>query len=372
MVTQDEIAIQTGLARTTVGAILSKRPSLRVRLETRQRVLQTARRLGYRANRHAQIMRGKKSGVLGMIQFGGISMFGNKSAHAVAAAIHASGYEVLAQDAGWYPADGAGGPRVCEAMLDARVEGVILVGASEWFADAEVARAAKMAIPLVAFSGIRRAGVPHVAADCRQGMFELTRHLVGLGHRRLLLSTTWPSRTRDEANCWPILDRIRGFRDAVESATGAGVEGEVVCTEYGDYWTDPYLPGKTAMQGVLNRHQRLDAVLCSNDSWAMGALTACAEAGLRVPEDIALTGYDNDLAGMYGEVALTTVEQPLEAMARKAVALLLKLVRGEALDDGESTTRLPCRLVIRQSCGADPPVLAGRRNLTTAHSGTTG
>lgn len=103
---------------------------------------------------------------------------------------------------------------------------------------------------------------------------------------------------------------------------------------------------------MKKRAHRPEAVACSNDDWALGALTACAEAGARVPADIALTGFDNILVGNYGAVPLTTVAQPIEQMTNKAVELLVKQVRGEKLSASEELVKMPCQLVVRHSCGA--------------------
>lgn len=301
--------------------------------------------------------------MLGMIQFGGETSFGAQRASHVAAAIQKGGYEIFASDVGWHR---GGIGAVCGAMLDARVEGVVLVAPAEWFPESELQQFRKAQIPVVALSGVRRDGVPQVAADNRQGMYDLTQHLLQRGFRRFALVTTWPSQTHREADCWPVLDRVAGFREAIEQAGGkvcdgprrsfptdeSGIEAEVICSEFSDYWTDPYRLGQDAMGKLLQRARRPQAVVCSNDDWALGALAACAESDVRVPQDIAVTGFDNTRVGGYGAVPLTTVGQPLEKMATTAVEILVKLIRGQKLTASEKLVKLPCQLVVRRSCGA--------------------
>ncbi len=115
----------------------------------------------------------------------------------------------------------------------------------------------------------------------------------------------------------------------------------------------PYMAsGKAEMQRLLQRLNRPEAVVCTNDSWALGALSASSEAGLRVPQDIAIVGIDNDPVCEFTCPPLTTSAQPTEAIAKKAVEILFKQMRGEKLSESEWLIRLPCQLVVRQSCGA--------------------
>jgi LacI family transcriptional regulator len=116
-------------------------------------------------------------------------------------------------------------------------------------------------------------------------------------------------------------------------------------------WRDGYAPGQAAIRSLIESGERPEALLCSNDDMAIGAIAACVAAGLRVPEDIAITGFDNTTAGRYACPPLTTVAQPTEAVAKKAVELLLKQTRGETISASEELVKLPCQLVVRQSCG---------------------
>lgn len=340
-------------AEVSVGAVafaLSENPERQKKLrpETRQRIIETARQLGYRPHRHAQLMRGKKSGVIGMIHFGGLMQFAALRAIHVANAVHHAGYRIFADDLIWYP---EGVRAICEAMVDARVEGVVLVAPSQWFPPVELERFQRLRIPVVAVSGMRLPGVPHVCADSRQGMFDLTQHLIRLGHRRLTLLTRTTAADHAAAQ-WPVMDRVGGFRDAV--AAGPGVQGDVFAEDQSvASWIDPYRIGAMAMQKVLARGERPDAVLCTNDDWALGAMAACAEAGVRVPQDVALTGFDNAVFGDYLNAKLTTVAQPSESMAQKAMEILVRLIRGETLSADEEMVKLPCRVVVRQSCGSN-------------------
>jgi LacI family transcriptional regulator len=120
-------------------------------------------------------------------------------------------------------------------------------------------------------------------------------------------------------------------------------------------WFDLSGPGSRVAARMLAQVHRPDAILCSNDYLAIGAAAACADAGLRVPDNIAVTGFDNINMGAYLPGApLTTVAQPSEQMAKKAVEILLALIRKASREHLQMSVELPCSLVVRASCGAGP------------------
>jgi DNA-binding LacI/PurR family transcriptional regulator len=208
---------------------------------------------------------------------------------------------------------------------------------------------------MVGISGFRLAGIPQVRADVRRGMFDLTNHLLKLGYRRMVLLTQWPLGDLAEAQCWYVKERMDGFRAAAQAAGLGENDAKVVFEDFVSDPAQPYLTGKVAMSKLLKRAPRPEVVLCSNDDWAMGALTACVEAGLHAPEDIAITGFDNSLVSEYGAVPLTTVAQPLEEMAGKAVELICKMMEGRKPAKSEQLVRVPCHLMIRRSSGTTLP-----------------
>jgi LacI family transcriptional regulator len=237
-------------------------------------------------------------------------------------------------------------------MLDARVEGVLLSGVMyHESAGAELQRLCDAKIPMVSLAGIRLPSVPLVVCDHRQGMADLTGHLLSLGYRKLALVSAMSATDRDEEKNWVLQERLQGFRQATARAGLGESEAKVLWQPMRSESFDSYEPGRAAVQRLIENPARPDALLCSNDDYAIGAVGLCAEAGLRVPEDLAITGFDNTTVGRYIFPPLTTVAQPTEAMAQKAVALLLKLIRGEKILAGEDLVKLPCEVVVRQSCG---------------------
>ncbi len=343
-----QVAREAGLSVSTASHILNGN-STRYSETTRVRVEKVAHRLGYRPNRHAQAMRRKRSGVIGILQHAGLLQAAVQKANQAALAVVTAGYEVLNTDVLWRP---QGVQMACSSMLDARVEGLILVDPPATFPHDELRRFRLAHIPVVALGGAQFPGVPQVRVDAQQGMRDLTHHLLGLGHREMGLLIPRIGDPRDEATGWPSLERQRGFLEAHTAAGVALGNAEVILAESPNEAMHPYQNGRAATRELLRRPRLPRAVLCSNDDWAVGALNACAERKVRVPEEMAITGFDNSMIGEFSMVPLTTIAQPAEAMARRAVEILARLIRGERLRPGDPLVRLPGELVVRRSCGA--------------------
>ncbi len=360
------IAEKLGISQPAVGAILgnfSRNSRIRVRPETRQRILETARQLGYRLNRHAQGLSRGRSGVIGILETSGMLQVSIQRTDACVRIIRELGYHPLIVTATGYPNERS---TACQTLIDARVEGVLLQNVSlglpelRYFLDAEV--------PMVSLTGPRFPHVPQVCSDPCHGMRMLTDHLIHLGHRRMLLLLSAPGFVGDVTQLgWQSLERIQGFRAAREAA-GLGEEaGDMMIENATVDVTSPHQTGLLAMQKILRRAVRPEVIVASNDDLAIGVLGGAAQAGLRVPEDIAVTGFDNLPIGEMAMVSLTTVAQQTEVMARKSVDLLMRLIRGEEIPESEQQARVPCQLVVRRSCGAKqrtPPVAA----TTIAHA----
>lgn len=347
-----QIARAAGVSVSSASHILNGR-SVRYSDATRARVESIARRLGYRPNRYAQTMRRRRSGIIGLLQHAGLLQAAVQKANQAAVAVVTAGYEVLNTDVLWRP---QGVQMACSSMIDARVEGLLLVDPPASFPPDELRRFRAAGIPIVALGGARFAGVPQVRVDARQGMREIARHLLELGHRHLcLLIPRMPDGGRNADVGWPSIERARGFREAHARARLVPGPEAIIQAESPNEAMHPYQNGRAAMRDLLRRSKLPHAVLCSNDDWAIGALNACAERRIRVPEDLAITGFDNSMIGEFGMVPLTTFAQPVEAMARRAVEILVRLIRGGRLRSDDHLVRLPGELVVRRSCGAGVP-----------------
>ncbi|MFI6638278.1 LacI family DNA-binding transcriptional regulator [Streptomyces sp. NPDC050504] len=161
------------------------------------------------------------------------------------------------------------------------------------------------------------AAVPYADCDNRAGARDAVRHLVSLGRRRI-------AHIAGPGDQTSAVDRADGYRDALGADRSAGCAGLV---EEADFTV---AGGARAMTALLDRRPDLDAVFAANDLMASGALRVLRERGLRVPEDVAVVGFD-DMAGVAdaADPPLTTVRQDVEGMGRLMVRLLMRLLAGE-------------------------------------------
>lgn len=358
--TQAELARRLGLSRSTIAAALNPKSTVKLRQATVDSILQEAARLDYRPNLHAQLIRGGRSGTIGIFHYGGLSQVAAERAWHAARAIQKVGYRLLSVDLSWSP----GGARAgCEIMLDAKVEGVIVAGLNDPASVSELAEIKKNRIPLITLSGNSLKGVPHVRGDAQTAMHHLTNHLIRLGRRRLILLAHHSEIIQPGSYLWAFTERRKGFTAALTEAKGEVVEdfssrrgsriqGKVVTSSLVSDPFDPYAVGRQLMEEILKAPILPDAVLCGNDEWAFGAMAACSSAGIGIPEQIAITGYDNNSFGQYLDVPLTTIAQPSQLMADYAVNRLLAILSAPKRTTFTGVKLFPCQLVIRKSCGA--------------------
>lgn len=346
-----DISDRTGLSISTVSHILN-RNSKRYSEQTRLRVLEAAKDIGYVPNHYAQLTRrGGRSEIIGMIQHAGLFQVSVLKCYAAARAIRDTGYRLLAYDAEWI---GHGLDTVCSTMLELRVEGLLLNDPPNVFPTEELQKFRVNNIPVVSLGGMRLPGVPHIRVDARDGMRRLSRHVIGLGYRAVDLVVPDPvGSVRDKSANWGLLERIAGFQDAVAETGLGSARARVRNVGRPNELMSPYANGKATMAAILAEPRRPEAILFSNDDWAIGALAACSEAGVRVPQDIALTGFDNLPIGAFTSSPLTTFSQDYEGMAHAAVDLLIGFVKDKTIPpETAPVVKVPGTLVVRSSCGA--------------------
>lgn len=182
-------------------------------------------------------------------------------------------------------------------------------------------------------------GVPCVGSQNWNGGLAATRHLLGLGHRRIAVISGPQDVLCSRA-------RVDGYRSALEEA-GVPIDPSYIC--YGDFFVGG---GYTHGSALLDRPDRPTAIFAGSDNQALGVMRAARERGLRVPEDLSIVGYDNLPVTEWLTPPLTTIHQPLTEMASTATQILLRMARGEPARNVRID--LATELVIRQST-APPP-----------------
>ncbi len=174
-----------------------------------------------------------------------------------------------------------------------------------------------------------------VGIDDEAAGYDLTRHLIGLGHRRFAFILG----LREHISAG---ERYEGFRRAL---TEAGLADDAAIAFRG---TLNFSAGQTHLQNIIDSGFKPTAVICANDDMAAGALYRAYQAGLRVPQDMTIVGFDDAPFAVMLSPPLTTIAQPVFIMAQKAVEIILSQIEGRS----RSYEFEPHRLIIRDSAAS--------------------
>ncbi|MCT2590305.1 LacI family transcriptional regulator [Streptomyces sp. N2-109] len=341
-----DVAQRAGVSIKTVSNVVNNYPH--VTPQMRAKVQQAIDELGYRPNLTARHLRKGRTGIVALA----VPELGNpyfaELAGAVIDAAARHDYTVLV--------DHTAGLRerellVCQEFRSHVIDGLILSPIHLETADL-VAR--QETSPLVLL-GEREYEAPYdqIAIDNVAASRLAVRHLLDLGRSRIAFLGSRTSRERRPAHL-----RLRGWR---EELTAAGLEPDetlVVATEgYGR------ADGATAMTTLLERGAPPDAVFAYNDLIAIGAMRTLAEHGLRVPDDVAVVGFDDIEESSYGTITLTTVSPDKQAIARLSVDRLVERLAGKPVSE-PLRIRPGYRLAVRESTGSVPTGAHGSGNGT--------
>lgn len=330
--TRNDVARLAGTSPAVVSYVVNDGPRP-VAAETRARVEAAIEQLGYRPNALARSLRGNRTNVIGLLVPDNSNPFFAELARAIEDHAHAAGYAVLLANA---IGDDARELRYARTMVEQRVEGLVLSSAGH---SSEVVRELTDAhVPLVMVDR----QVPGIAAhvlsvDNEGGGRAATRHLIEHGHERIACIA-------GPGDLAPAADRHRGWSRALTEAGLRDADELLVRSEFNR------AGGYAAAKELLSRPQRPTALFACTDQQAIGALRAIAEAGLSVPGDVAVVGFDGIAEGTYTNPPLATVRQPIRQLGERAVELLLENLRGGA-PLREHDEVMPVVLAPNESCG---------------------
>ena len=336
-VTSQQVADEAGVSRTTVSMVLNNVPGVQISDETRQRVLSVARRLGYVPNAAAQALASSRSQSIGLVVIRhpyqvATDSFLNHMLNGLVAAVQDHKMRLMIDIIEPEHQEKA----YLELARAKRIDGLILAGPS--YDDVALQGLLEVNFPTVLIGEMAGSPFASVDVDNREAVMVAINHLIALDHRRIGFISNAP------LVYGAAQERLHGYRDALLSA---GLPDDDALVRYGNF--DPE-SGYNEMQILLEKTPRPDAVFVASDVVAIGALSAIHQHGLRIPEDIAVVGYDDILIAPYLYPALTTVHLPAIDLGYTAVVMLLKLIRQEPLETLHQ--RRETHLVVRASCGA--------------------
>jgi DNA-binding LacI/PurR family transcriptional regulator len=324
-VTMADVARTLGLSHQTVSRVLNDHPS--VRSDTRARVLQAVEALGYRPNPAARALVTRRSQTLGVLSFD-TTLYGPASTLA--------GVERAAQRAGYFVSVAIAEAVTIDTVRDAierlvaqRVEGIIVI--APLLGTVQALPALTRSVPVVIVASADAPGLTTVRMDQVEGARMVTRHLLDEG-----ASTVW--HVAGPADWIEAEARVAGWRTELSRA------GAAVPALLRGSWQPQsgYDAGRR-----LARRAGVEAVFVANDQMALGLLRAFHEAGVRVPGDILVAGFDDVPEAAFYTPPLTTVRQDFPAVGRRSIALLLEQVAHGG--SGPRQAVLPLELIVRQS-----------------------
>jgi LacI family transcriptional regulator len=341
-----EVARRSGVSTATVSRVMADGKGFSV--STAQRVRATAAELGWVPSAPARGLASRRTGIVGLI-FPDLGRSGDAEEESplyVDQVIRgAERAATAAGDAVLIAATQSASGRELARSVAGKVDGLVVLARSLPDSDVE---AISRSVPVVLLaSRPGRGGPDFVGADNRGGSRAITTHLIDAHGHDDLAFLAGPEQSPDSDA------RFAGFRAALRQAGLPEPVAPAACggfTEAG---------GEQAVRALLARGHRPRALVCGNDEMAIGAMTALRAARLRVPADVAVTGFDDIAAARRVSPALSTVRQPMRELGERSVRLLLERIA--APDTERRRIVLPTELVTRRSCGcATRPATAGR------------
>jgi LacI family repressor for deo operon, udp, cdd, tsx, nupC, and nupG len=304
----------------------------RVSPEARARVLEAIVKTGYVPNPAARTLRSQKTYMVLVVLPDLANTFFSKILRGIEETLFEAGYGMIISDLDGSPEKEA---HFAAFTAAGRVDGAILLNGHLFGQSREgEGKPARISIPLVALcEAIPGADIPQIEIDNRAAACRMTQHLASLGHRRIAY-VSGPAANILER------ERFQGFKDGLESA---GLPFDPALVLPGDYTIEA---GMQAGRDLVARSDWPTAVFCTSDEMAIGLMRTLFSAGLKVPDDISVAGFDDIEFAAVAEPSLTTIHQPRRELGQAAASALIDLLQGRP---SPKRIRLETELVIRDS-----------------------
>lgn len=332
MPTMHDVARKAGVSQSTVSRVLNPGAgSATISADTVARVMQAAEALGYRIDPLARAMKGKSTGVIGIV-VRRFDTFLPRVISALSDSFRRAGYTTINGEAG----NNADETIRLHTLFETQFCDGLVLAADPKGLDAETTRRLFRSQPLVMTAwGVPVRGIPLVNTDNQSGARKAMRHLLALGHKRIaFLDVGW------SGDHW----LRRQVYEQMMSDAGLAYEPYLVISDEG------MEAGYRAAHALLTMDSAPTAIFASEDLLAYGAMRAAAELGIAIPDDLSIIGFDDLPFSEYSAPPLTTVRQPVERIADVISNLLVSLIGGNAeVDDTNEIILLEPELIIRES-----------------------
>ncbi len=338
VITIKDVASAAGVSVATVSLVLNGNASkLRISDTTRVRVKQAAERLGYRPNSYAKALRTSQSATIGILAFDIVDPYCAHVMRGAESVILENQHYAVFSDLENDQTKLAG---YIEFFKAKRIEGLLILASSLLVDNATITKVADAGIPLVVIGReVEDPRVPTVVTDSAGGASKVVRHLVDLGHRDICFVLGPPAYTDSQL-------RWIGGKRVLENA-GIEIRQELVVSESAGGWGPK--AAYDATERLLKRGCSFTAVVAFDDISAFGVIRALSDAGLTVPDDVSVVGFDDLSASAYYNPPLTTVHYSMVDMGRDGAKLLFEHIRGEPVPAEQRHLIADCDLVIRRS-----------------------
>jgi len=332
-----DIAKAAGVSHSTVSRALSDSPL--VSDETKARIQRLAQEMGYSPNILARSLVTRQTYTVGVVVTTIADPFVAEVVQGIEATAHDHGYTVILCNSGAVPEREIA---AVEMLRSKRVDGVIVT--SSRVGALYLEHLERIGAPIVLINNHNEESGRYtftVTVDNRHGGYLATKHLIELGHRRIAYVTAPADHSSD-------LDRKSGYRQAL---TQSGIEPDPTLIIPGNGRADG---GERALKAIMELDDLPTAVFCYNDMTAIGLIHAARQAGLSVPRDLAVVGFDDILFARYFHPPLTTIAQPKVEMGRLAMKMALSLMNVEEGEEEElSNIVVQGELIVRASTVGD-------------------
>ena len=333
-----DLARKLNISIATVSRALKDDPV--VSKKTRKKIADLAEEMGYRTNNFARNLRTQRTDTIGVIVPRLNSYFMSTVIAGIENVANSEGYNlIISQSSESAQKEMAS----AKTMFNNRVDGLLVSLAYDTNSMDHFDAFIKKDIPLVFFDRVEdHANCLSILINNKKAAYEATTHLIGQGRRRIVYITATPKRN-------VYIHRLEGYKEALADQKVRYRDDYVLISNLSQE------AGGEAAAAILQMDPLPDAVFVANDNCAVGCMVALKKGGIRIPEDIAFVGFNNDPVSTVVEPNLTTINYPGYEMGQVAARNLINHLNGASSINSTNTIILRSELIVRESSGASRP-----------------